>query len=68
VQQDSPHAFAIPRQLDIDDVAAIAKRTPKAIRQLRARGLGPKFRKVDGRLLTDEVEVARWLSGDEAAS
>lgn len=56
----------IPKQLDVDDVAHIAKRTPKAIRQLRARGLGPKFRKVNGRLLTDEDEVARWLAGDES--
>lgn len=55
----------IPQQLDIDDVALIAKRTPKAIRQLRARGLGPKFRKVNGRLLTDEDEVARWLAGED---
>jgi hypothetical protein len=63
----------IPRQFDVEEVAEILRRTPKAIRQLHARDQerirngeqpeGPRFTKRAGRLLCDEVELARWLAG-----
>jgi hypothetical protein len=66
-------ATTIPVQLDVDDVARISRRTPKAIRQLWHRRLhgdpvGPRFRKIDGRLLTTEDEVARWLAGESSTT
>ena len=59
----------IPRQYTIKEAAKVARRTPKAMRQLHARRVGgekvgPRFRKVDGRLLVDEAELVRWLGGD----
>lgn len=53
---------ALPRLYDIDEAARIACRTPKAMRNLRARGRGPKFRNVDGRLLVTEADLADWLA------
>ncbi len=35
------------------------------MRQLRSRGQGPRFRKVDGRLLVSADDLERWLSGDD---
>lgn len=64
----------IPKQYPIDEAAAVAGRTPKAMRQIRTRDIkraaegkpleGPRFRKVAGRILVDEVELARWLGVD----
>lgn len=50
------------------EAAAISRRTDKAMYQLRSRGLGPRFRKVDGRLLVSAEDLNRWLLGDEAAA
>src|SRR5262245_56050958 len=65
----------IPRQFTLDEAAEVARRTPKAMRQLRARDIerakdgrppvGPRFRWVAGRLMVDEDELARWLKGDD---
>jgi hypothetical protein len=49
----------------VDEAAVIARRTPTALRQLRVKGRGPRFRKVDGRLLVSGSELRRWLSGGE---
>jgi hypothetical protein len=51
--------------LTVEEAAVIAKRTPMALRQLRHKGKGPKFRKVDGRLLVSEADLHRWLSGED---
>lgn len=66
----------IPRQFTVDEAAEVARRTPKAMRQLRARDIertkaglppvGPRFRWVAGRLLVDEEELSRWLAGGAA--
>jgi hypothetical protein len=66
----------IPRQFTLEEAAAVARRTPKAMRQIRARDLarakrneppvGPRFRWVAGRLMVDEDELARWLTGEVA--
>ena len=48
----------------LEEAAEIARRTPKAMRQLRARGLGPPFRKTTGRLLVRADELEAWLNGD----
>jgi hypothetical protein len=50
--------------LTVEEAAVIAKRTSMALRQLRHKGKGPKFRKVDGRLLVSEADLHRWLSGE----
>jgi hypothetical protein len=51
--------------LTVEEAASIAKRTEMALRQLRHKGKGPKFRKVDGRLLVSEADLHRWLSGED---
>jgi hypothetical protein len=66
----------IPRQFTLEEAAEVARRTPKAMRQIRARDLarakrgeapvGPHFRWVAGRLMVDEDELARWLAGEDA--
>ncbi|CAN5658598.1 hypothetical protein BH24ACT5_BH24ACT5_13140 [soil metagenome] len=63
------HAMSTPQSTatlwhTVEGAADIARRTPKALRQLRARGLGPNFRKVDGRLLVSDNDLQRWLAGD----
>lgn len=44
-----------------------SRRTAKAMRQLRFRGTGPKFRKIGGRVLISTEDLAEWLKGTEAA-
>jgi hypothetical protein len=61
------HSTVIPHLLTVDEAAEHARRTPKALRQLRARGLGPKFRKIDGRLLVTAEDLATWLTGTDTA-
>ena len=53
------------RWLTVDEAAPIAKRSPQALYMLRHKGKGPKFRKVDGRLLVSEADLHRWLSGED---
>jgi hypothetical protein len=74
----SEDGLVIPKQYTIDEAAAVAGRTPKAMRQLRVRDLrraanglppeGPRFRKVAGRIIVDENELARWLGVDREES
>jgi hypothetical protein len=49
----------------LDEAAAISRRSVEAMRQLRIKGRGPKFRKVDGRLLVRDDDLQAWLLGDE---
>lgn len=60
-----PPSPRLPRLYTLDEAAAYARRTPKAMRQLRHVGRGPRFRKIGGRVLVDEDELARWLAGIE---
>jgi hypothetical protein len=53
------------RYLSFKEAIPIAKRSEAALRQLRHKGKGPKFRKVDGRLLISEADLNRWLSGED---
>jgi hypothetical protein len=62
------YTSVIPQLLTVDEAAEHARRTPKAMRQLRARGLGPNFRKVDGRLLVSADDLAAWLNGTDSTS
>jgi hypothetical protein len=48
----------------LEEAAVIARRTPTAMRQLRIKGRGPRFRKVDGRLLVSASDLHNWLNGD----
>ena len=57
------HTCVIPELFTFDEVAEKSKRTTKALRQLRARGRGPRFRNVDGRLLCTAEDLAAWLNG-----
>ena len=61
-REERRHPDLIPRLYDFEEAGAIAKRTGKAMRQLRARGRGPRFRNIDGRLLVTEQELARWIT------
>ena len=49
----------------LSEAAVISRRTDKALRQLRARGKGPKFRKVDGRLVVSDDDLQDWLAGGD---
>ena len=57
------YSTVIPQLLTVEEAAEHARRTPKALRQLRSRGLGPRFRKIDGRLLVSAEDLAAWLNG-----
>jgi hypothetical protein len=50
----------------LDESAAIARRTPNAMRQLRVKGRGPRVRKVDGRLMVSGTDLQAWLRGEDA--
>ncbi len=46
--------------LTLDEVAAHYRRTVKAMRRLRDRGLGPRAVRVEGRVLFPREEVERY--------
>jgi hypothetical protein len=52
---------------DMKEAAAILHRTENALRQLRTKGKGPRFRKVDGRLLVAGSDLERYLRGEAAS-
>lgn len=54
------------RWYTLAEAAEVARRTEKALRELRARGRGPRFRKVDGRLIVSEDDLQAWLAGELA--
>jgi hypothetical protein len=53
----------LPHYLTIDEAAAIARRTPNAMRKLRVREKGPRVRKIDGRLVIERNDLLAWLEG-----
>ena len=55
----------IPMMYTIEEAAQLARTTAKALRQLRYRGRGPRVRKVEGRLLISDPDLASWLAGDD---
>jgi hypothetical protein len=61
----SPHPLA-ETWYTLGEAAVIARRTVIAMRQLRVKGKGPRFRKVDGRLLVSSSELRRWLNGEDS--
>lgn len=62
------------RWLSLEQSADYVGRTPKAMRQLRQRDIerarqgkpkvGPRFRKVAGRVVVSSDDLDRWLTGD----
>jgi Helix-turn-helix domain len=52
-------------QYTLEEAAAISRRSTTAMRQLRVKGKGPRFRKIDGRLLVSASELQRWLNGED---
>lgn len=63
-KKEQATATATLEHYTLEEAAAISKRTPQAMRQLRVKGRGPRFVKVDGRLLVSASELQRWLSGE----
>lgn len=62
----NPLVSELQQWLTIEEAASVARRTPNAMRHLRKRNLGPRFVKVDGRLLCRRDDLVAWLEGDEA--
>lgn len=48
----------------MDEAAEVARRSSRAMRNLRSRGAGPPFRKIDGRLLVHDDDLRAWMSGE----
>jgi hypothetical protein len=57
-----PPSPLLPRFYTLDEVAPILRRSPKALRQLRSRGLGPPFHRLAGRLVIEERELLDWIA------
>ena len=55
-----------PKLFTIDEAAPVARRTPRAMRQLRQKGLGPRVVNIDGRLFIRADDLAQWLQGDDS--
>ena len=63
-QQSAAAVLAPPENwYTLEEAAVVARRSVNAMRQLRIKGRGPHFRKVDGRLLVSGSELQRWLNG-----
>lgn len=52
--------------LETKDLAVLLKKTPHAVRQMRARGIGPRGFRSGRKTLYREAEVRRWLAAQEA--
>lgn len=57
------------QMLDLDEAARLSGRSTKALRQLRYRQqrgehVGPRFRRIDGRVMVAASDLAAWLVGD----
>jgi hypothetical protein len=52
----------------LDEAAEISRRSSNAMRLLRTKGRGPKFVKVDGRLVVSAEELDRWLNGNDSST
>lgn len=64
----APPQVDLPDLLTMPEAAVISRRSENALRQLRHKGKGPTWRKVDGRLVVDARELAAWLAGDGSAA
>lgn len=51
--------------LDLAEAGRRVGRSEKAMRQLRAKGQGPKFHKLDGRVVVFEDDLEAWLDSAE---
>lgn len=47
-----------------EEVATYRRTTTEALAQERYRGRGPKFKKLNGRVFYDWVEVTRWVEAN----
>jgi hypothetical protein len=50
--------------LTLEEAAVEARRSVNAMYQLRAKKRGPRFRKIDGRLIVSRIDFDAWMSGD----
>jgi hypothetical protein len=65
--QDEPEP-PLPPFLDVNEIAALSKRSPAAVRKLHMRGRGPAMKVVGGRLLARREDVLAWLDGKTTAA
>ena len=59
---------AMTQYLTVEDVAAMIRSTPQAVRYRRHRGTGPRSFKVGRRVLFDPADVSEWIEQQKAAS
>jgi excisionase family DNA binding protein len=52
---------AVPLYLNVNEVAALLRRSPKAVYTLIDRGQLPGVRRVAGRVLVHRVELLDWI-------
>jgi hypothetical protein len=52
----------------LPEAAVVARRSEHAMRLLRSKGRGPRFVKVDGRLVVADSELRRWLAGEDTST
>lgn len=57
----------LPEYFTMEEASRVVKRSVTALRQLRYKGKGPRFHKVDGRLVTSSDDLAAWMRGEEAS-
>lgn len=58
---------AEPDRMTTREVAALIRKTPHAVRQMRHRGLGPKGTRVGREVLYPRTGVLAWLAALEQA-
>lgn len=58
---------AAPDLMTTREVAALIRKTPHAVRQMRHRGIGPKGTKVGRGVLYPRAGVFAWLAAKELA-
>ena len=54
--------------MTVAEVAEESRRTQNAIYILRIKGKGPRFRKIDGRLLCAREDFDAWMRGETSDS
>lgn len=57
----------VPTLMTTKEVAALIRKTPHAVRQMRHRGIGPKGTKVGREVLYPGAGVLAWLDALEQA-
>lgn len=70
VKDPEPQVGYLPRYYTVSECAGITRRSVGALRMLRYRretlgeDVGPRWVKVDGRVMVAEDELRRWMAGE----